>query len=137
MKSKLSGQITLETAIVLPIVMLIVATFISISLYVHDVITVKSYAYSLAVEYRECNLDEFTKNVCGKIARTPLFVMDIKAECTRENDTYKVAIYPRSKDQTGWLKAFFTGRDSITVEVEKKINTEIMYALRAVTDKLE
>lgn len=137
MRGRLSGQITLETAIVMPIVMMIVCTFFSISLYVHDVITVKSYTYSLAIENRECNLEEFTQNVCNKVAKTPLFVMDIKPECTRKNDGYKVVVYPQNKSRAGWLKIFFDGRNSITVEVERKINTEIMYALRAVVDKLE
>ena len=137
MKNKLSGQITLETAIVMPIVMIIVGTFLSISLYIHDVITVKSYAYSLAIEYRECNLEEFAQKVCNQIAQAPLFVMDTKAECARENDGYKIILCPRSKDKTGWLKMFFNKGDLITVEINKTINPEMMYAIRAVIDKLE
>lgn len=137
MKNKLAGQITLETAIVMPIVMIIVAALMCISLYIHDVIAIKSYGYSFAIEYRDGDLDSFTKNISKEIKKIPLFVMKINAECSKENGAYKVVIHSKSSNKTGLLSIFFDNRKPVTVEVEKKINTEIMYASRAVFDKLD
>lgn len=137
MKHKLSGQITLETAIVMPIVMIVIATFMSISLYVHDVMAIKSYTYALAMEYKDENLSKFKENVLGKIAQIPLFVMSVKAECSQENDSYKVTVYPKSKGNAGGIKLFFDKGNAVTVEVQKNIDTEVMYAFRAVLDEIE
>lgn len=137
MKQNLSGEITLETAIIMPIVMIIVGTFLSVSLYVHDVVTIKSSAYSLAMEYRTCNFEEFREKVCNKVGHIPLFSMSIKAKCTKEGNKYKVNVYPLTNNNAGWLIKFWGENDSIIVEVQKKMSIEAMYVLRAVMDNLE
>lgn len=137
MKNKFSGQVTLETAIIMPIVMIIVVTFVYISFYIHDVVSIKSYGYSLAMEYRDSSLKDFTEHICNGLTRTPLFIMKINAKCLEENDVYKVVIYSISKEKTGWIGLFFDKSEPLTVKVEKKINTDIIYASRAIFDKLE
>ena len=47
LKKRLSGQMTVEASLVIPIVMMVVASFLYFSLYIHDIITVRSFAYSI------------------------------------------------------------------------------------------
>lgn len=137
MRYRYSGQITLETAIVMPIIMIVVATFMCIALYIHDVVTIKSYGYSLAMEYRDCSFEEFTKNIKSQITKAPLFVTGTDVKVLNKSGQYKVCVYPKNKDKTGRLSMFFEKDKSITVSIEKKLNIEAMYAVRAIYDKLE
>ena len=47
--NKLKGEITIETAIVFPIVMLMVLLLIYFSMFLHDIVKMKSYAYGKEV----------------------------------------------------------------------------------------
>ena len=51
MKKKVSGQITLETAIVMPVMMLIIAGLICVVLYCHDALVINAYVYGTANEH--------------------------------------------------------------------------------------
>lgn len=137
MKYKHPGQITLETVIIMPIVMIVVATFMCIALYIHDVIVIKSYGYSLAMEHRDENLENFAKNIMSKMTKASLFVTGTNIKCSKEAGTYKIVVGLKSQDETGWLGTFFYGRKDITIEVERKLNLDIMYAARAVYDNFE
>ena len=50
---KLKGEITIETAIVFPIVMLMVLLLIYFSMFLHDIVKMKSYAYGAGCTYAE------------------------------------------------------------------------------------
>lgn len=137
MKYKYSGQISLETAIVMPIIMVVVATFMSIALYMHDVITIKSYGYSLAMEFRDYDFEYFAKNINNKIIKAPLFVMGMNVKCLNESGEYIVVIHSENKESMGWLSVFFKNSKDITINIEKKLNTEIIYAAGTIYDKIE
>lgn len=51
--NKLKGEITIETAIVFPIVMLMVLLLIYFSMFLHDIVKMKSYAYGAGCTYAE------------------------------------------------------------------------------------
>lgn len=54
--NKLKGEITIETAIVFPIVMLMVLLLIYFSMFLHDIVKMKSYAYEPDAHMQKWNL---------------------------------------------------------------------------------
>ena len=61
--NKLKGEITIETAIVFPIVMLMVLLLIYFSMFLHDIVKMKSYAYGAGCTYAEMEFKDFESNV--------------------------------------------------------------------------
>ena len=59
--NKLKGEITIETAIVFPIVMLMVLLLIYFSMFLHDIVKMKSYAYGAGCTYAEMEFKEMLK----------------------------------------------------------------------------
>ena len=57
--NKLKGEITIETAIVFPIVMLMVLLLIYFSMFLHDIVKMKSYAYGAGCTYAEMEFKDF------------------------------------------------------------------------------
>ncbi len=138
MKNKLSAQITLEAAIVVPIVMLLVVSSMYLSLYIHDIVAIKSFGYSAAIEYAEEDFEEFRKKVTAKLKNVPLFVMNIQAECYQEVGAYKVVITFNGISNIHWLNTIINSGDNFqTIQAERGICTEFMYAVEAVCDKLK
>lgn len=64
------AQLTIETALVFPIVLLILSGLFYMIMYVHDIVEVRSGAYRIGMEYSFGNIDE--KNVENSIKGLPL-----------------------------------------------------------------
>ena len=67
--NKLKGEITIETAIVFPIVMLMVLLLIYFSMFLHDIVKMKSYAYGAGCTYAEMEFKDFESNVEKKFSQ--------------------------------------------------------------------
>ena len=79
--NKLKGEITIETAIVFPIVMLMVLLLIYFSMFLHDIVKMKSYAYVAGCTYAEMEFKDFESNVEKKFQSIPLFITKVSAKC--------------------------------------------------------
>ena len=79
--NKLKGEITIETAIVFPIVMLMVLLLIYFSMFLHDIVKMKSYAYGARCTYAEMEFKDFESNVEKKFQSIPLFITKVSAKC--------------------------------------------------------
>ena len=137
MKKRLSGQMTVEVSLVLPIVMMVVVSLLHISLFVHDVITIKSFAYSIGNRNIRKEIDEFESNIKTDFKRVPLFVMKASVSLDNEQSFYKMKILAKSNIYTQWIENIINV-DSMNQEVQipKNMETEIFYAYRAVSDEL-
>lgn len=137
MKKKLSGQITIETSIVFPIVMMIVASLIFISFYIHDVTTIKSFMYSAGIQNIEKDFDEFERQIKAKTQKIPIFIIKPQITCKEKNSHYEIIVNGNYNNQIKWLKNIMASNKIIqTIKVEKNMSGEIMYGLRAVSDEL-
>lgn len=133
MKSKISAQISLEAAIVLPIVMIIIAAMLSISMYIHDVIVIKSYGYSLITENRDKSFYEFKRASDIKLNKMPLFVTKIKTEVKSDKSYYQITVWSDNKSSIKWLDIMFDEEDKKRViRGEKSISKELMRAVKAI-----
>lgn len=137
MKKRLSGQITIEVSIVFPIIMMVVASLIYFSFYVHDVITIKSYVYSAGIENASEDLEKFDKAVKEKVEHTPVFVLDTVVSCLEKSTYYEITINSDSKSGIKWLeKLIGEKRTNQSIKIEKKMSVEILYGCRAAYDQL-
>lgn len=138
MRKSLSGNITIETSIVFPIVIMIIASLIYFSFYIHDVITIKSFSYSAGVQNIEKDFDSFEKSVQEKIVCAPLFVLKADVSCSKGGTYYNIYIKSDSNGYIKWLEGLM-GSNSYyqTIKVEKKISKEILYGYRAICDEFK
>jgi Flp pilus assembly protein TadG len=140
MKRKMSGQITVEMAIVFPIVMMVVASLIYFSLYVHDVIAIKSVAYSAGIQNIEKDFDRFERAVKKKMKAAPVFVTSMQVLCSEQSTYYQIEINSQSGKYIKWLSDLtgLTGSSQTNqvLKIEKKISKEILYGYRAVSNEI-
>lgn len=135
---KKAGQITVETAIVLPIVMVVIAFLITISLYVYDVVTIKSFVYSLGVENEEKDFDTFERNMREGIQKIPVFIIKPSISCRNKSTYFQINITAEESRKFG-RPGIFSDRFIYeqTIKIEKKMSKENLYGYRAIRDSLE
>lgn len=132
----LSGQITVESAIVVPIVMMVVEMLMYLSLYIHDITTAKSYVY--AIGNRGDEISEIQKEIKDELNEISLFIMQLSCECTNNINYYEVMINVKEQNKIRWIDNFLNVKDSkITIKLEKNLNRETLYVYRAVSDILK
>lgn len=120
------GQISVEVAIIVPIAIFVVASFIYMSFYAHDVISIRSGAYSMAVGEEKNN---------GVMPA--LFVVSpeiVKTENTIQN---KISIHMGSKGNTNFINGIIHRKKEEILTVQKTMNTEVLYISRALLDTMK
>ena len=137
MRKQLSGQITLEAALVTPVVMMIIVSAISLTFYVHDVVAIKSAVYEQAVISSEKDFEELKKDIHKKVKETPLWSVNAKVDCTKKLRKYEFDISLTMEKRAGFLQTMLPlNKQNYIVSVEKNINKEMLYGIRAVMDFL-
>lgn len=121
LKKMKNGMITVEASIVVPIVMLTIASFVFMAFWVHDIVSVRSGSYALAVGQEK-----------GVIPS--LFVIRPKIVKTETVDMTKVTIMTEKKGNTTFLGYLINKNKKEVLTVQKSMNTEILYAGRAIMD---
>lgn len=136
MNRKLHARITIEAAIVFPVIMMVVVSFIYMALYTHDILTIKSYAYGLGVKNITNNSSDFICNVRKQGKKVPLLVLKTEWDCDDKGTYYEILIDTKNTSSK-WMKDFIgTTLTQKRVVIEKSMSTEIMYGYRAVRDEL-
>lgn len=131
------AQITIETAIVMPIVIMVIAGFIYMSLYIHDVIAIKSSFYKVGVESVDKEFREFQDKVNNKAVKVPLFILKPKVYCEEENRRYIIRADVKSESNFNLINNMInTMADTYTIEIEKNMSREILYAVGAIKKEI-
>ena len=118
-----TGQITIEASIIVPMIILIITALIYMTLYAHDIISIRSSAYGLGVE-------EVEKNT--KMAG--LFVIKSKIVETVSKSYVKINMDMENKKNTNFIKNIIYCENQESITVQKTMNTEVLYSARALMD---
>ena len=121
-----AGMITVEAAIIVPIVMFVIASVIYMTFYVHDIISIRSGVYSLAMESEN-----------SKMQIPSLFVMAPKVAKTETGNKIKFQVHMDGKGNVNFLKYIINSGSEEILTIQKTMNTEILYAGRAMIDAKE
>ena len=117
------GQISIEAAIVVPIVLLIVASLIYMSLYSHDIISMRSGAYIIAIDDKDNN------------SKMPgLFVMSPKIVKKNMGIHTKINIHIDSQGNTNFINKVIHNKKDETLTVQNTMNSDAVYAAIALMD---
>ena len=115
------GMITVEASIVVPIVMLVITSFILISFWTHDIVSLRSGMYGFA----------YSQN---KNKMPAMFV--VRPEITKKetDNRVKITTYIKEKEKTAFLKRIINRNSKESFTVKNNKNTQILYAGRAIID---
>ena len=138
MRMKYKGQITIEAAIIVPIIMLIVVSLIYLSLYVHDAVVIKAYVYGAGNEYINEEFEKFKKSVSNKVNKASLFVISPQLEFEKQIDGYEISIYGNSKGKMSWIANLINySYNPESVVLDKNMSSEIIYIAQVLQKQLE
>lgn len=136
-KNKKSGEITIETAIVFPIVMMMVLLLIYFAMFLHDIVKMKSYAYGAGAMYSDMEFKKFETSIRNKMKTTPLFITKINTKCDEEAGYYKITVVYKSKSNVKWMEELINkGNKSYEINIENKIPRNILNITSAIKDNV-
>lgn len=117
------GQITVEASIVVPIVLLLVVALIYMSLYSHDIISVRSGAYIIAMDDKD-----------NKSKMPGLFV--IRPEIVKKEiaNQIQINIHMVSEGNTNFINKIIHDTKDESLTVQHTMNSDVIYAVRALMD---
>ncbi|MCI8956585.1 MAG: pilus assembly protein [Eubacterium sp.] len=115
------GMITVEASIIVPIVMFVITSVIFMSFYMHDIISIRSGVYLYAFNY-------------GKNTMPSMFVLCPQIVKTETESSLKVKVYIKKNKNNKFLKYTLNRNSEETLTIQKTMNTEILYAARAIMD---
>lgn len=119
------GQISVEASMIVPIVLMVVASLVYMTLYTHDIISVRSGAYTCAVEENENNV------------RMPgLFVVRPQIVKKSTANQVNINIGITDKGNTNFIKKVIYDKSNESLKVQKTMDSEILYAGRALLDMI-
>lgn len=135
MKTEISGEITIEASIVVPMVILILAFVLFVSFYLHDIVVTSAFSYGRIIEINNMKNSSSVQEITEKaIKEAPLFVAKNSEE---RIDKEKVTIVSKYNFPMKWIKVIMDNSNETVIEVEKNMNTEIMYIYKTVLDLME
>lgn len=120
-----TGQITIEASIIVPMIILIITALIYMTLYAHDIISIRSSAYGLGVE----EVEKDTK-MAG------LFVIKPKIIETVSKSYIKINMDMENKENTNFIKNMIYGKNQESITVQKTMDTEVLFSARALLDTI-
>lgn len=135
MKNKLKGEVIVEAAIVIPILLLIVISLIYFAFYIHDLLIIKSYAYSSGIESANYNIDEFSREVKTKISNAPILVIEPVVQCYKDNFQYIIEVNGRGNSRFQFLNNIIAS-SNFKIKIQQSIERADMYAIRSLMDAI-
>ncbi len=133
--NKERAELTIETAIVFTIIMLIICSMIYFSLYLHDKVAIKSYAYSGLIESADKEESKVKTIINNKIKRAPLFVIRPSVSFSGDFNKYKCDISEKEHRSMSFINKIL----SLTVgnqhiEAVRKMPIDKMHLFKAIKD---
>lgn len=136
MSYKENAQITIETALIVPVVMLVVAGLIYMTLFVHDVIALRSEAYSIGIEYA-FSTDKEKGTISARLREIPLFVVKTKVDFIEEIENYVIKIEISGKGMVTFINKIINNNEIQKVYIPKRMSREVLYGSNALVGELE
>lgn len=132
------AEVTIETAIVFTIIMILICSMIYLSLFLHDKVAIKSYTYSGLVEGADKDKSKCNEIVQAKVRKTPTFV--IRPSASFDGDINKYQCHVSEKEQSTMrfldkVMTFAVGKQE--VEVVRKMPIDKMYLYKAIKDGIK
>ncbi len=132
------AEVTVETAIVFTIILILICSMVYFSLYLHDVVTVKAYTYSGLVEGADKDQDECQKIVYSKVRNAPVFVLFLNPSVSGNINKYECSVSENEKGGIIFLnKILPTIIGNQKVEVVRKMPIDKMYLFKAIKDGIK
>lgn len=129
------AEVTIETAIVFTIIMLLICSMIYFSLFLHDKVAIKSFAYSGLVEAADKDNSKCQELVHMKINKAPTFVIRPSANISEDFNRYKCSISENEHTNMDFINQIITfAMGEQEVEVVKKMPIDKMYLFKAIKD---
>ncbi len=138
MVKKGRGEVTIETAIVFTVIMILICSMVYFSLYLHDKVAIKSYVYSGLVEGADKDDDKCKELVQTKMRRAPVFVIRPKVSFGSDFNKYQCNISETEHSAMKFLDKVFSftiGKQE--VEVVRKMPIDKMYLFKAIKDGIK
>ena len=134
-RTKVKGSLTLETALVLPVVMMVIAAILYLSFYAGDAVKAKSLAYNAGICHVDDSEEEFVNSVEEEMEDIGLFVSSASVETQETAGNYQITLTVDANG-IGSLLSTLTGGISgeYNIKIEKKMSTELMYGIAAISD---
>ena len=133
-----NAELTVETAIVFTIILFLICSMVYCSLYLHDKVAIKAYAYAGMVEGASLEEGECQKTLYKKINKTPVFVIRPSASISGDFNKYRCKISEKEHSTMGVVSRFFTKTmGSQEVEVVRKMPIDKMYLYKAIKDGIK
>lgn len=132
-KGRYRGEITIETAIVFPIVILMVLSLMYFTMFLHDIVTLKSYAYAMGNKHIKEEFKTFEKNITEEMGHIPLFVIDTETSCSNKLNSYLIKIsYSAKSNFLSMNRIINQDRRGYEIKVEKNMSRDILYITSAI-----
>lgn len=125
-----SGQITLEASIVVPLIIMIVAFFIYMALYIHDVIAIRSRAYGIGIEYAIGDSERVKENI-----ERYLLVVHPTVTINEELNSYSIKISYAANGNRNFINRIIGEKETDTISIQKTMPREILYSKAATINK--
>ena len=137
-KEKMSGEITLEAAIVMPIILSLIITVICFVLYFRDGLVLESCVYGTASEDIGDNYDVFQQSVLESVGKEQLYVLEPKIQFHKGLESYKISIEGRLKVKIWGMNNLIDAVYRPTsITIEKNMSTKILYIARTIIKQAE
>ncbi|WP_302626328.1 TadE family protein [uncultured Eubacterium sp.] len=136
MKKWERAEVTVEAAIVIPIVLFVIAGLLYMTLYVHDIVTLRSGAYSAGIEYVFVE-DKEEGAVMARIRELPLFVVKPQVIIKNEIEGYVIHINVRAKGNVKFISDIINSGEEQKVYISKRISTEVLYGSKALMEGIK
>lgn len=136
MKKWERAEVTVEAAIVIPIVLFVIAGLLYMTLYVHDIVTLRSGAYSAGIEYVFVEEKE-EGAVMARIRELSLFVVKPQVIIKNEIEGYVIHINVRAKGNVKFISDIINFGEEQKVYISKRISTEVLYGSKALMEEIK
>lgn len=137
MTKRFRGEITIETAIVFPVAIILIMFLIYFTMFLHDVVVLKSYGYAAANQYADEEFSTFEKDVIEQLEQMPLFVLNVENRCVNKLNSYVVKMSYVSKSNILKFDELINSDKKVyEINVERKMSRDILYATSAMKSNI-
>lgn len=134
---RLKGEITIETAIVFPVAIILIIFLIYFTMFLHDVVILKSYGYAVANQYADEEFSVFEEDMIEQLEQIPLFVLNVEVRCVNKLNSYVVKISYVSKSNILKFDELINSNKKVyEINVERKMSRDILYATSAMKSNI-
>lgn len=137
MNKKERAELTIETAIVFVVVLSVIGAMISMTLYAHDMVVIRSGCYSALSEGASKNKEDCSKLLQKAISTMPLFVVKPSASLSENVMEYKASVRYKTNIPLFGMGKLFSSSQSEVISVQKQIDYSAMGMYKGIKDGIK